>query len=284
MQSSLYHGPVGGLSLWLHSPVSVGEMLRVRVLSVQARGLAGHSHYHNVRHRKEAVDKARNAALTKLAREVRTALRMGGGGGDPRANARLASALQNARRAGMPKDRLNRMLDSARNSPSSDKTALFEGVLPAGVGILIRTSAERKKALAGELRALLTRADGEMGRAAWMFEDRVAVVVRTQDQYPADDVACCAIEEGAVDVVENEDGAFELLCETEKAMHLKGKLIERLPLLKGELVYTTREFRPRSLVSVSEGSIPKMQKLLNKLDEHPDVIEVVHNAEIVEED
>lgn len=271
--------PVGG------SPPSIGEMLRARLLSVQARGLAGHSHYHNIRHRKAAVDKSRNALLTKLAREVRSALRMGGDGGDPRANARLARALENARRAGMPKDRVNRMLDSPRNSPASDKTALFEGVLPAGIGILIRTSAERKKALAGEMRALLTGADGEMGRAAWMFEDRVAVVVQAQDQYPADDVVCCAIDEGAADVVGNEDGAIELLCETEKEREqLMKKVTERLPRLKDELVYTIREFRPRTLVSAGEELTRKMQKLLKKLDEHPDVIEVVHNAEIVEGD
>lgn len=260
-------------------------MLRVRLLGVQTRGLAGHSHFHNVRHRKAAVDKARDAALTKLAREVRTALRMGGGGGDPRANARLGRALENARRAGMPKDRLNRMLESAKNSPVSDRTALFEGVLPAGICILIRTSADRRNALASEMRALLTRANGEMGRAAWMFEDHVAVIVRAQDEYPADDVACCAIDEGATDVLENEDGAIELLCESEKEREqVRKKLSERFPQLNDEFVYTIREFRPRSLVPVCEESTPTVQTLLRKLDEHPDVIQVVHNAEVIEED
>lgn len=260
-------------------------MLRARLLYLQTRGLAGHSHFHNIRHRKAAVDKARNASLTKLSREVRTALRMGGGGGDPRANARLARALENARRAGMPKDRLTRILESAKTSPVSEKTALFEGVLPAGIGILIRTSAERRNAVASDMRSLLTRANGEIGRAAWMFEDHIAVVMRAQDEYPADGVACCAIEEGATDVIDSDDGAIEFTCTSEKEReHVRRMLGERFPRLREGLVYAVREFRPKSLVPVAEESRDAVQMLLRKLDEHPDVIQVVHNADIIEED
>eukprot|EP00177_Eucheuma_denticulatum_P005856 GFKZ01010676.1.p1 GENE.GFKZ01010676.1~~GFKZ01010676.1.p1 ORF type:complete len:269 (-),score=49.38 GFKZ01010676.1:2331-3137(-) len=265
--------------------MSASQSAHIRQLSrpfiAPLRSLAGHSHYHNTRHRKAAVDAARQSTLTRLAREMRTALRMGVGGGDSRANARLARAIDNARRAGMPKERIARIVDAHPKDGAANQTALFEGVLRSGGGFLVRASTERRNRVTAELRAMFVRAGRELGRAAWMFEDRFAVVVRAQEEYLLDDVMWFAIENGAFDIVESEDGTVELLCEDAKGREsLRGRLMDEFPKLSEEHVYGLREFRPKSVVQVGEDHEEKVQRLLQRLDEHPDVVEVIHNLQL----
>lgn len=252
-----------------------------RPFNAPLRSLAGHSHYHNTRHRKAAVDAARQSTLTRLAREMRTALRMGGGGGDPRSKARLARAIDNARRAGMPKERIARILDTHPKEGAPNHTAMFEGVLRSGGGLLVRVSTARRNGVAAELRAMFFRAEGELGKAAWMFDDRFAVVVRSQEEYSVDDVICFAIENGAFDIAESDDGAAEFLCEDARAREiLRERLMDEFPKLTEEHVYAWREFRPKSVVQVAEEHKPKVLRLLQQLDEHPDVVEVIHNLHL----
>lgn len=251
----------------------------------QTRSLAGHSHYQNTRHRKAAVDAARQSTFQRLARDVRIAVTLSAEHNDPKASARLARAIENARRAGMPKQRLDRLLESAARGAARSETALFEGVLRSGVGVLVWAGTERKNGVTSELRAVLARADGELAKAGWMFEERALVVVRELGVYSVEEVGCCGIEEGVEDVVEMEDGGVELVCEGRRqSERVRDGLTRRLPLLDGGGVYTVREFRPKRLVEVRGEGLQKVRGLLEALDRHPDVRDVVHNAEFVEVD
>ena len=63
--------------------------------------MAGHSHSANIKHRKNAVDAKRAKVFSKLARNIISAARQGGG--EPDTNLKLKYAVEKARAANMPK-------------------------------------------------------------------------------------------------------------------------------------------------------------------------------------
>jgi transcriptional/translational regulatory protein YebC/TACO1 len=66
--------------------------------------MAGHSKWANIQHRKGRQDAKRGTLWTKVIREVQIAARLGGG--DPSMNARLRLAMDKARLANVPKDKV----------------------------------------------------------------------------------------------------------------------------------------------------------------------------------
>ena len=71
--------------------------------------MAGHSHSANIAHRKGTVDAKRGKLFSKLARAITVAAREGGG--DPSGNPTLATAIQKAKDASMPKDKIQKAID-----------------------------------------------------------------------------------------------------------------------------------------------------------------------------
>src|SRR6266550_1231435 len=75
--------------------------------------MAGHSKWASIKHKKKATDAKRGQLFTKLARAIQVAAREGGG--DPAGNAALATAIEKARQASMPKDNIERATFTRRN-------------------------------------------------------------------------------------------------------------------------------------------------------------------------
>ena len=72
--------------------------------------MSGHSKWHNIQHKKGAVDAARSGLFTKLAREITMAAKLGDK--NPDNNPRLRLAVLNARKNSMPNDNIKRYLES----------------------------------------------------------------------------------------------------------------------------------------------------------------------------
>lgn len=70
--------------------------------------MAGHSKWHNIRHKKEREDARRGKIFTKLSRQITMAAREGGP--DPAMNNRLRLAVDQARAANMPMDNIERAI------------------------------------------------------------------------------------------------------------------------------------------------------------------------------
>ena len=90
--------------------------------------MSGHSKWSSIKHKKGAADAKRGKLFTKLARAITVAAR--DGGGDPDANPTLATAVQKARDASMPKDNIQRAID--RGSGVGADAAAIERILFEG--------------------------------------------------------------------------------------------------------------------------------------------------------
>jgi len=101
--------------------------------------MAGHSKWANIKHRKGRQDAARGKLFAKLARAIEAAARQGGG--DPDANATLATAIAKAKAASMPNDNIERAVKRGSGELDEGVTYdefFYEGYGPGGVAFLVK--------------------------------------------------------------------------------------------------------------------------------------------------
>ena len=70
--------------------------------------MSGHSKWHSIKHKKAAKDAKRGKLFGKLVKAIEITAREGGG--DPAANASLATAIQKAKDASVPADNIERAI------------------------------------------------------------------------------------------------------------------------------------------------------------------------------
>src|SRR5436853_6115972 len=121
-------------------------------------GMSGHSKWASIKHKKAATDAKRGKHFTKLARAITVAAR--DGGGDPDGNPALATAIQKARDASMPKDNIQRAVNRGTGE-GADAAAieriLFEGYGPGGAAILVDALTDNRNRTAAEVRHAFSR-------------------------------------------------------------------------------------------------------------------------------
>src|ERR671926_2018547 len=176
--------------------------------------MSGHSKWHSIKHKKAVVDARRGQHFTKLARAITVAAREGGG--DTEGNAALATAVQKARDASMPKDNIERAIAKGTGE-GADMDALedvvYEGYGPGGVAMLVEAVTDNRNRTGSEVRHLFSKHGGSLGEpgsVAYLF-DKKGLVVVDGDRYSEDDLMV-AIDAGAEDIAMDDD-VFEITCD-----------------------------------------------------------------------
>lgn len=103
--------------------------------------MAGHNKWSKVKHIKARVDAIKGRVFSKCAHEIALAARVGVG--DPAINARLPTAIYNAKAVSMPKDNIDRAIKKGTGELGGDpiQEVAYEGYGPAGIAFIIsRTS------------------------------------------------------------------------------------------------------------------------------------------------
>ena len=242
--------------------------------------MSGHSKWSSIKHKKAAADAKRGQQFTKLARAITVAAREGGG--DPDANPALATAIQKARDASMPKDNIQRAVDRGTGAGSDAQTierVVFEGYGPGGAAILVEALTDNRNRTSAEVRHAFTKHGGNLGEpgsVAWIFEKRGVVVV-DGERYGEDDLIA-AIDAGAEDVQEDGD-LLKVITDPANLSAVR----EALESTGVEIESSDLAMEPKSTVEVEEGSAATLLRLLDALEEHDDVNEVHANFDIPEE-
>lgn len=125
--------------------------------------MAGHSKWHNIKHRKAGQDAKRGKVFTKIIRELTVAARDGGGNVED--NPGLRTVVDKAKAAQMPKDTMERAIArGAGGQEGSDLAQLtYEGYGPGGVAILVETVTDNRNRTVAEVRHAFTKAGGNLG-------------------------------------------------------------------------------------------------------------------------
>jgi YebC/PmpR family DNA-binding regulatory protein len=172
--------------------------------------MSGHSKWANIKHRKGRQDAKRGKLFAKLIKGIEAAARVGGG--DPDGNASLATAIQKAKDASVPRDNIERAI--ARGSGDADgvdyEEFWYEGYAPGGVALYVHILTDNRNRAAAEVRSTFTKNGGSLGEpgsVAYLFEQKGYLLV-TGDE---DTVMMAALDGGADDVEEAGD-QWEITC------------------------------------------------------------------------
>jgi YebC/PmpR family DNA-binding regulatory protein len=240
--------------------------------------MAGHSQFKNIMHKKGKQDALRSKLFSKLAREITVAAKLGLP--DPAMNARLRSAVIEARAENMPKDNIDRAIKKASSADTENYDEVrYEGYALGGVAVIVEALTDNRNRTAGEVRSYFTKAGGslaETGAVSFMF-DRVGLIVFGRKV--ADDEAMleAAIEAGADDVASGSEEhevttSVAALRDAQKALEAKF----------GEPLRASIVWRPQNTIAVDDEAGEKILRLVGALEDNDDVQTVTANFEVSE--
>lgn len=242
--------------------------------------MAGHSKWANIQHRKAAVDKKRAKRWTRILREVTVSARLGGG--DPDANPRLRSAIDDAKSDNVPNDTIERAVKKGTGEleGASYEEITYEGYGPGGVAIIVETMTDNKNRTVAELRHLFSRFGGSLGETnsvAWMF-DRRGLFEIEGDAMDEEEAMELALEVG-VDDLDTEGETYELYTSFEDYVTVREELEKR------EVPLTTKKLAmiPQSNVEVEGEDAAQALKLLDALEDYDDSQNVWANLSVDED-
>ncbi|MCU7993374.1 YebC/PmpR family DNA-binding transcriptional regulator [Shewanella glacialipiscicola] len=242
--------------------------------------MAGHSKWANIKHRKAAQDAKRGKLFTKFIRELTVAAREGGS--DPDSNPRLRVAIDKALGGNMTRDTVERAIKRGAGELEGQQleTILYEGYGPGGTAVMVETMTDNRNRTVSGVRNAFTKSGGNLGTdgsVAYLFTKRG--VLSYAPGTDEDTLMEAALEAGAEDIVSYDDGAIDVFTSpidfytVKEALDKAGFVadnaeIAMIAATKAELDLDTAE---------------KFMRLIDTLEDHDDVQEVYHNAEISDE-
>ncbi|TAM44429.1 MAG: YebC/PmpR family DNA-binding transcriptional regulator [Burkholderiaceae bacterium] len=241
--------------------------------------MSGHSKWANIQHRKGRQDEKRGKIWTRIIREITVAARAGGG--DLGANPRLRLAVDKAKAANMPADRIKYNIDKATGNAEgvTYEEIRYEGYGIGGAAIIVDTMTDNRVRTVAEVRHTFSKFGGNMGTegsVAFQFKHCGQLIFAPGTS--EDKVMEVALEAGAEDVIADEDGAIEVLTAYTDFEAVKGAL--QAAGLKPEVAGVT--MRAENTFDLGGDDAVRMQKLLDALEDLDDTQEVFHNANIDE--
>ena len=237
--------------------------------------MSGHSKWANIQHRKGRQDAKRSNLWTKIVREIIVAAR---NGADPDANSRLRLALLKARAGNVPKDTINNAIlkGSGQLEGANYEEIRYEGYGIGGAALMIDTATDNRTRTVADIRHILTKGGGNLGTdgcVAFMFK-HCGQFLFAPGAASEDVVMNIALEAGADDVVTDEDGGIEVVCDP-SAFEALNAAFEAANLAP-EFAEVT--MKPINETELSGADAEKMQRLIDALDELDDVQQVYTTA------
>ncbi|MGA9595359.1 MAG: YebC/PmpR family DNA-binding transcriptional regulator [Acidimicrobiia bacterium] len=239
--------------------------------------MSGHSKWANIKHRKGRQDAIRGKLFAKLIRAIEASARQGGG--DIAANATLATAVQKAKDASVPKDNIERAI--SRGIGDEDGAIYdevwYEGYAPGGVALYVQVLTDNRNRAASDVRAAFTRNGGSLGEpgsVGYLFEQKGYLVAAGDE----DTVMLAALEGGADDVTAS-DESWEIVCAPGDLQLVRGALeTAGIAIEQAEVTQL-----PSVTVTVDEAGAPKVLRLVDALEDLEDVQAVFGNFDIPDE-
>ncbi|CAN5289460.1 YebC/PmpR family DNA-binding transcriptional regulator [soil metagenome] len=239
--------------------------------------MAGHSKWANIQHRKGRQDEKRGKIWTRIIREITVAARLGGG--DVKENPRLRLAVDKAKGANMPADRIKYNIDKASGNLDGvhyDEIR-YEGYGIGGAAIIIDTMTDNKVRTVAEVRHAFSKYGGNMGsEGAVAFQFKHCGQLIFAPGTSEDKLMEIALEAGADDVITDDDGAVEVLTPPHDFEAVKNAL--EAAGLVAEIAGVT--MRAENTIELTGDEAVRMQKLLDVIEDLDDVQDVFHNASI----
>ena len=229
-------------------------------------------------HAKRAVASKKKAQATgKVVREIMVAAKMGGA--DPDGNARLAAAVEKARKESVSRDVIERAIKKGAGVGDEKlvmEHVIFEGYTPHKVAVIVEIYTDNVNRTAPEIRHMFRKGQlGTTGSNKFLFDH--TGIVEAYSPGAGADIEAAGIEAGANevepiasdqndDIPEGATGARFLADRT--ALHAVSKWLSQ----NGWTVVTSEiGYIPKSFPELNETQRAEVGEFLQGLDDHDDV-------------
>jgi len=239
--------------------------------------MSGHSKWASIKHKKAATDAKRGKIFNKHARLIEVAARQGGP--DMNINIRLRAAIQAARDANMPNDKIDKAVKkgSGQIEGVTYEEMVYEAYGPVGVALIIDCLTDNRNRTVGEIRHTLLKRDGHLGdtgSVAWNFTQKgiIAIPVEGNDE---DRIMEIVLDAGAEDI-SIEGDIFEITTDPKVFIAVRDAISTAgIAVAHAEITRI-----PGTTVKLDKNDAGKVLRLIEALEENDDVQHVSANFDI----
>ena len=216
---------------------------------------------------KEAAANAKGKIFGKLVKEITIAAR---NGADTATNAHLRLVVEQAKKASMPRETLERAIKKGSGQLGETvqyHRVTYEGFAPHQVPLIVECVTDNINRTVAEIRVAFRKGQlGASGSVAWNF-NHVGMIEAAPDS-PDADPEMAAIEAGAQDFEPGEDGATLFITDPADLDAVQKGLPEQgFTVLSAKLGY-----QPKNPVSgLTDEQMAEVEAFLEGLDNHDDV-------------
>ena len=218
--------------------------------------------------------------FTRVGKDIVIAVKEGGS--DPESNSRLRAVIQNAKAINMPKDNVERAIKKATDKDTADyKEVNFEGYAPHGIAVFVECATDNNNRTVANVRAVFNKCNGTFGTSGsveFMFERKCHFKIVDQD-FDLEELEFELIDFGAEEVFKDETNEEN---EKESIMIYGdfpnfGSIQKELETRGIEIVESGFERIPTNTKALDNTKLEEVEKLLEKMEEEDDVMNVYHN-------
>ena len=216
---------------------------------------------------KEAAANAKGKIFGKLVKEITIAAR---NGADVATNAHLRLVVEQAKKASMPRETLERAIKKGSGQLGETvqyHRVTYEGFAPHQVPLIVECVTDNINRTVAEIRVAFRKGQlGASGSVAWDF-NHVGMIEATPDT-PDADPELAAIEAGAQDFEPGEEGATLFLTDPADLDAVQ----KALPEQGFTVVAAKLGYQPKNPVSgLTDEQMAEVEAFLEGLDNHDDV-------------
>ena len=219
--------------------------------------------------------------FTRIGKEIVMAVK--DSGPNPDTNARLRSAMLNAKGVNMPKDRVEAAIKRATGKEEKDyQEVVYEGYGPHGIAIVVETATDNPTRTVSNVRLYFNRNSGTLGTAGssdYTFT-RKGVFKLAAAGLDRDELELDLIDVGAEDVYEtqeeDEHGAVHHFMVVETAFTDFGQMQKAIETKGLNVLSATLQRVPNATTVLTDEQAEEVEKLIEKFEDDEDVQAVYH--------
>ncbi len=214
----------------------------------------------------------------KLAKAITMAAKEGGG--DPTMNAKLRTAIANAKAQNMPKDNIDAAIKRASGKDGQFSEITYEGKAANGVLIFIECTTDNPTRTIANIKSYFNKTPGSQivpnGSLEFMFARKSVFEFARPNSLSLEDLELALIDYGLEELesINDDEGEFLVAYGDYKDF---GTLNEGLESLKITPRKATLQRIPTSPITLNEEQINELEKLLDRIEEDDDVQAVYTN-------
>lgn len=223
--------------------------------------MSGHSHWSNIKRKKEIRDKRRSKEFSRLSKMIMTAVKEGGK--DPEMNSSLKLAIEKAKESDMPKENIEKAIKKGMGEGEEGSLESFtlEIYGPEGLAVIIKGTTDNKNRTLSQINQILKTSGGKMakpGSVKWLFDKKGVIEIPKSEENEL-----IAIDAGA-EAIDYKEDTMLVYTSPENLNQVKNNLKKKVEIEDYDL-----GFKPKITPSRE-----KHESFLDALEENEEVEQV----------